>query len=141
MTTITEKMVEGGARAAFKVDWPKDNWTRFQPDDHVPTRYRNIARAALTAALSKLPPEPQWQPIETAPKDGRTILFRRAPPFSTGINLTFGFWHDGQNVPGWEATAGIGKIVPEHWPEWMHIDFLLPDDVVRWLHPDRINAR
>lgn len=65
MTTITDEMVEDGARAAFEIDWPKDNWTRFRPNDHVPTRYRNIACAALTAALSKLPPAPDCETIQT----------------------------------------------------------------------------
>lgn len=45
----TEGQVEAMAKAAFEIDWPKDDWSRFKPGDYVPERYRKIVRAALRA--------------------------------------------------------------------------------------------
>jgi hypothetical protein len=59
-----------------------------------------------------------WQHIETAPKDGSDILFGRALPWRSPTgNVCVGFWHVGQNEPGWQAQDG-GRLLPEHWPYW-----------------------
>lgn len=42
--------LERAARAAFKADWPKDDWERFGANDYVPNRYRRIAKAVLATA-------------------------------------------------------------------------------------------
>lgn len=60
----------------------------------------------------------EWQPIGTAPKDGRQILFGHRLPWASSGNVTIGFWHVGQNIPGWMATPDYGVILEEVWPYW-----------------------
>lgn len=59
-----------------------------------------------------------WQPIATAPRDGTEVFFHRSPPYSATGNIVIGFWHDGQNTPGWVAQGNCGVILPQHWPYW-----------------------
>lgn len=40
--------IEAAAKAAFKVDWPKDDWERLG-DGYHQARYRSIAYAAIEA--------------------------------------------------------------------------------------------
>lgn len=51
--TVSEDRVERGAIALFQYDYPKDRWDRFGQKDYHPEKYRDKARAALTAALVK----------------------------------------------------------------------------------------
>lgn len=55
MSEPTREEIEAAAKASFEADWPKDEWSRFSFDDHVPERYRKIVRAALTAASRARP--------------------------------------------------------------------------------------
>ena len=68
--------------------------------------------------------EPQWQSIETAPKDGTTILvFKHTPPAWNVIGLAFWFGGD-SSISGWisygipqhssEANT-LGLAFPTHW--------------------------
>lgn len=74
------------------------------------------------AGLAQCPD--QWQPIETAPRDGTELFFLRLPPYSATGNITIGFWHDGQNVPGFQSNLG-GVIDTRIWNRWM----LVPDAI------------
>lgn len=63
-----------------------------------------------------------WQPIETAPRDGTEILLFQAIQY--GVMMRVGNWDErgehidtGKRVAGWtEADDGyIGCIEPTHW--------------------------
>lgn len=66
-----------------------------------------------------------WQPIETAPKNQRILLFYKKA-FFTGINIIIGNWDDGDNRklsdPYWTNDLVLLKGVretknnqPSHW--------------------------
>ena len=44
-----EKMIEQVGRAIFQADYPRDNWSRFNPGDVVNERYLLLGRAAIAA--------------------------------------------------------------------------------------------
>lgn len=47
-----------------------------------------------------------WRPIASAPKDGSCFLIERDLPSDN--TMSFAFWHDGQDTPGWvHAVTGI----------------------------------
>lgn len=75
--TLTEQQlaeaVEAMARAIDPVAWRNEAWgLESDYQERAQQDARRKAEAALTAALPII--EPQWQPIETAPKDGTKIL-------------------------------------------------------------------
>jgi hypothetical protein len=63
----------------------------------------------------------RWLPIETAPKDGKSVLL------AEGDYVDFGFWHDGSECYGHRGEAGwfseddrhnlliARNIHPTHW--------------------------
>jgi len=62
-----------------------------------------------------------WQPIETAPKDGTPILLALRAPWSR-IALARWFepwrnWQEGEHLPdpNIDDFCGIGSAVPTHW--------------------------
>lgn len=63
-----------------------------------------------------------WQPIETAPKDGRMILLYR-PTGGGWMNTATGSWNDDRYAknprPYWESWLRIGvdwrTLPPTHW--------------------------
>lgn len=68
-------------------------------------------------------PEPAWQPIETAPKDGTEILLFELLRGEESM-IRAGYWedqgesiHDVGEAAGWSiADSGyIGEIRPTHW--------------------------
>lgn len=67
-----------------------------------------------------------WQPIETAPKDGRDILFCRTPPYAPTGNIIIGAWRVDREPPcfveqSWSGSQG-GKIAVEKiWLLWMEL--------------------
>jgi hypothetical protein len=58
-------LIDDLTKAAREVEAHRGAWETERLDK---------ARAALRAAYSPQPPAPEWQSIETAPKDGKTIL-------------------------------------------------------------------
>lgn len=63
-----------------------------------------------------------WQPIETAPRDGTKILMTRKDPWSTG-DIVIAFWHHNRNPPCFVAaeTGGGLPIDTSRWVYWMPI--------------------
>ena len=62
----------------------------------------------------------QWQPIETAPRDGTAILVYRSDMgvFSAHYVSPCEFIEDGDDEPGWFSTNGhdlSGNDMPTHW--------------------------
>jgi hypothetical protein len=85
------------------------------------------ALETLHRRVEELKAREQWQPIETAPKDGGCLLLygELAVMFAGEIN----HWIDGCwrgyycNVLGWRETGTINRIKPTHWrpiPESPH---------------------
>jgi hypothetical protein len=74
-------------------------------------------RKALAVAKQHL--SPQWQPIETAPKDGREVLvgrFKRGCPWNGRIAVD---WYRGPRDNA--GFIGWCRFNPQHWPatHWM----------------------
>lgn len=59
-----------------------------------------------------------WQPIETAPKDGNIMV-----AYATGFGGAFGilpvvsvaFWYDIGDTPGWNDLLYNTSSTPTHW--------------------------
>lgn len=67
-------------------------------------------RADQLEAAILAPPEPQWQPIETAPKDGAAVLTVVA-----GKIPFVAWWCGGDEYGGfWRGDAGY-RVYPSHW--------------------------
>jgi hypothetical protein len=49
-----DEMIESLAKDLFLIDYPKDKWERFKPDDWAPNHYRAVASAALAKAIEKM---------------------------------------------------------------------------------------
>lgn len=70
----------------------------------------------------------EWQPIETAPKDGTNILI------SDGSSITTAYWTDEEEDYDWIEDP-TQKIVYEE--GWMTSDFDVGDDATHWMHLPR----
>lgn len=64
----------------------------------------------------------EWQPIDTAPKDGTKILVaRHMGDFGWVIGESYYFDHNG--IDGWVSRGRgifgeLGLAAPTHWAEW-----------------------
>ena len=73
-----------------------------------------VAAAAERAAdaLQRLAPEPAvWQPIETAPKDGKRVFV--SCPVHQAVDMVAAFWNDDKQA--WITTPGLYPCRPSHW--------------------------
>ena len=74
---------------------------------------------------------PQWQPIETAPKDGTRILVRDPEyPGAAGISVAWWTdtdpgWHDSDNGVGWWINGTVADWHLEEYLE-LHPDLWMP---------------
>lgn len=61
-----------------------------------------------------------WRSVkdDPPPKTGEYVMFGHSKPWASTGNHVLGFWHDGQNVPGWMATPDYGVILEANWPYW-----------------------
>jgi hypothetical protein len=95
----------------------------MHPDDPMPNDgprwgyYAEMATAAFAVAKQHL--APQWQPIETAPKDGEKVLvgrFKRGCPWNGRIAVDW-YRRPGDNA----GFIGWGRFNPQNWPatHWM----------------------
>ena len=82
------------------------------------------ARQALRAALDASPPLDPWQPIATAPKDGKPILARCQPAYvETGKHMPFDYqavvWWRGHRFKDsqwkWRIHHNDSAAEPTHW--------------------------
>ena len=65
-----------------------------------------------------------WQPIETAPKDGRFILIHVPQGLETGAVTIGAYWK--------EEDRKAGRFMRGHWDGWLGMD----DDVASsWCEP------
>jgi hypothetical protein len=69
--------------------------------------------------IERLRAEREWRPIETAPKDGRTILvYRRCHDWDV---LGTAYWAGSEHLAGWissgihEPPGNLGLAAPTHW--------------------------
>lgn len=111
--TLSPRAIEAAARAAYHAT------PRNKPYDvltlHKKNLYRSEAEAAITAALAVDGAEPQgWQPIESAPKDGRDVLC-----YVSGIGIgqmvlywTDGYWREKANGMGLKTDPVVWQPLP-----------------------------
>lgn len=92
------------------MDMPKKIWAWDAPHAIGPTRIWSYEEmpSALTAEYIRADLVPQWQPVETAPKDGSRFLMyvRNATPHN---RVRVGMWLGrgaGWVVYGWKDTHG-----------------------------------
>ena len=115
--TLTEQQLAEAVEAMFRVN-------HHPLAEASETEWRKL-QAALTAALPII--EPQWQPIETAPKDGTYIIAVVAPSTSRFLQhhegRAFvirheGFLGSGYNM-GWAVYPGYGGAPDGSFTHWM----------------------
>jgi hypothetical protein len=76
-----------------------------------------VERLRAAASVSAVPPKSEWQPIETAPKDGRRLLMflGDAFRFPDPCVLRWGI-EDGGDYEGWiDADEFAPDPQPTHW--------------------------
>jgi len=78
-----------------------------------------------------------WQPIETAPRDGTSILVIQAGEFKPGVpyESTVVAWSSVDDFEGWLSCEDCGPVNPRDWAltHWMPLpeppaDFALHGD-------------
>lgn len=66
---------------------------------------------------------PEWQPIETAPKDGTRIWAILRADERQWPNRSFEVWHEGTTEGGfdlgWTLFPGYGGVPDRHFAGWM----------------------
>jgi hypothetical protein len=67
----------------------------------------------------------EWQPIETAPKDGRFVLLHVPKGLESGVITVGAYWKS-------DARGETGRFLKGHWDGWLGMD---ADIVSSWCHP------
>lgn len=93
----------GGEEARAIATEIVDRWSRGEGPLH------EAITAAILSAESRA--RPQWQPIETAPRDGTLVLVYKPDQRATGASTFVGYW-DGQ---GWMPVAGAYRVDATEW--------------------------
>ena len=57
----------------------------------------------------------EWKPIETAPRDGETILAFKPDERRSGDWMTAVYWSDDDYLRGWVMVGGLHVAHPTHW--------------------------
>ena len=78
--------------------------------EHAAVREIERLRAELNDIAAALPGVPDWQPIETAPKDGEKRLLLVVDHGEWGDKVWMGLWAD-----GWVLSYGKAINEPTHW--------------------------
>lgn len=111
----SEEEVIAVARAFIQSRYGQEPWTTLVTE----------AIPDMRAALQTLSPQGSWQPISTAPRDGRYIdLWVAHPkrPVSEGFRIPEVAWMTNEGVEGWWYEDGdeacqpypFGRV-PTHW--------------------------
>ena len=82
---MTNEQIEAAARATFLGMYNGEDAGWSMVDARIKAQWHTIARAALEAAERAA-----WQPIKTAPKDGRPLLLN--PTFVGMFDVAMGYW-------------------------------------------------
>jgi uncharacterized protein DUF551 len=70
-------------------------------------------------------PAPAWQPIDSAPKDGRFVLLHVPTGLESGTVTVGAYWKEDQR-------AENGRFKKGHWDGWLGMD---ADIVSSWCEP------
>lgn len=106
--TATGVQIKSGSGEPIAVCWYSDDMNDFEVAKE---------RAALIVKAVNGHQARTWQPIGTAPKDGRYIMFGRELVRwnDSSCPTCFGFWN-GDSLR-WADACGM-TIVEKHWPHW-----------------------
>jgi hypothetical protein len=78
---------------------------------------KHVYAEDLQEALDRVETVDDWQPIETAPKDGRWIWVKREPPISNRLAASAFVWDDSHGM--WFGGTGWWHQFPMGWTHWM----------------------
>lgn len=120
-------------------DTPADHYremVRRVVEDRDVQKHR--AREAEAARLA-LQRQMEWQPIETAPKDGTRLLLARKQRMSGELIVVSGYWNSGGafHMPHWSTSSNL--FDPTHWmplPPLPETEGDGPDGAVRTSEPN-----
>jgi hypothetical protein len=104
-------------RLTAEVEWHKQNSDKWQ--DTQAAHLREVTR--LTAEVERLRAALQWQPIETAPRDGTPILAREKGA-GPAVYMMCAMW-SGSELEGWRIPGARGWTNARwfHPTHWMHL--------------------
>jgi hypothetical protein len=97
------------------LDEYRDSLQPRTPDIRTDVARRDKARAAVLTAMRKAGGVPEWQTIDSAPKDGRYVdVWSIDPEYGFGFRTANAFWKDGD----WHQRHW-GKLMGSTITHWM----------------------